>query len=83
MIALPTSGNQTKVATETVESPSRILLGGWHDGKKQAGLLDVAAKYAKNDLWPGNPRSQLCSEKYCPVYAKCWWRGHQESSTKE
>lgn len=82
IIALPTSGSHTKVASESVEAPSRILLGETIDGKHQRGLLDVAAAYEKNDLWPGNVRSALCSQKFCPIWAKCWWRGHQEA-TKE
>ena len=73
VIAFPTSGAHRKIATTEVESPSRILLG---DENQPQGLLHAAAKMASAELFPGNPRSMLCSEKYCPAYAKCWWRGH-------
>jgi hypothetical protein len=72
IIALPTSGSRTKVATATVEAPSRILLG---DDEHPQGLLHMAAKMADAELFPGNPKSMMCSEKYCPIYATCWWRG--------
>jgi hypothetical protein len=72
VIAFPTSGSRTEVATATVESPSRILLG---DDTHPQGLLHMAAKMAAAELFPGNPKSMMCSEKYCPIYATCWWRG--------
>jgi hypothetical protein len=72
VIAFPTSGTRTEVATAEVESPSRILLG---DEEHPQGLLHMAAKMAAAELFPGNPKSMMCSEKYCPIYATCWWRG--------
>lgn len=72
IIAFPTSGSRAEVAAATVESPSRILLG---DETQPQGLLHMAAKMAAAELFPGNPKSTLCSPKYCPVYATCWWRG--------
>jgi len=39
------------------------------------GILEIAAKMLKNGLFPPNPRSQLCSEKYCPAYPTCRYRG--------
>lgn len=70
VIALPTSGEATPALGE-VERPSRVLFG---DGKRP-GLLDVAAHMFKTGAFYGNPKSTLCSPKYCPAYRKCWWRG--------
>lgn len=72
VIAFPTSGSRAEVAVTSVVAPSRILLG---DDVQPQGLLHMAAKMAKADLFPGNPKSTLCSEKYCPKYSRCWWRG--------
>lgn len=72
VIALPTSGTHRQIAVAQVETPSRLLLG---DETHPMGLLHAAAKMARAELFPGNPRSMLCSEKYCPAYRTCWWRG--------
>jgi RecB family exonuclease len=69
IIALPTKGPAVPV-TATVRRPSRLLLGD----NDHPGLLDVAAAMAKSEAFFGNPKSVLCSAKYCPAYAKCWWR---------
>lgn len=42
---------------------------------EEGGYLDTVAMYARADVWPGNPKSMLCSKKFCPVYANCRWRG--------
>lgn len=49
----------------------RELLVG--DGD-QPGLLQHAAAIIKNGLFYGNPRSQLCSDRYCPAFATCKYR---------
>lgn len=48
-----------------------VLLG---DGER-AGLLMVAAKivHGEIDAW-GNPKSMMCSPKYCPAYTTCFYR---------
>jgi hypothetical protein len=71
VIAMPTSGTDRRVIAGEVDRPSKVLLG---DGKRK-GLLETVAVMAKNEVWPGNPRSMLCGEKYCPRYHKCFWRG--------
>lgn len=72
VIALPTSGSERRVQVDEVERPSRVLLGeGSH-----AGILKVAAGMARSGVFHGNPSSQLCSKKYCPIYP-CWWTGRK------
>lgn len=72
VIALPTSGSERRVQVDEVERPSRVLLGeGSH-----AGVLRVAAGMARSGVFHGNPSSQLCSKKYCPIYP-CWWTGRK------
>jgi len=73
VIALPTAGDPTpRVAT--VRRPSRVLLGD----DKRSGLLHAASRMAEAETFYGNPSSMLCTEKYCPAYATCWWRAQQE-----
>lgn len=38
------------------------------------GLIQIAAQMAKADTFFGNPRSMLCSAKYCPAWTTCRWR---------
>jgi hypothetical protein len=40
------------------------------------GLIEMAAGMLKSGLFPPNPKSQLCSQKYCAAYAHhCKFRG--------
>lgn len=39
------------------------------------GILEIIAKMLKAGIFPPNPRSQLCSEKYCPAFQGCRYRG--------
>lgn len=39
------------------------------------GILEMVAKMLKVGIFPPNPRSQLCSEKFCPAYPMCRYRG--------
>jgi len=38
-------------------------------------MLQRAAKMLKAGIFLPNPRSQLCSAKYCPMYLSCRYRG--------
>lgn len=41
----------------------------------QPGLLSIASKIVHGDIPAfGNPRSMLCSEKYCPAFKTCFYR---------
>jgi hypothetical protein len=49
-----------------------------YDARKQLvgdaenkGLLEYAAMYIKAGMYPPNPKSSLCSDKYCPRFHKC------------
>jgi hypothetical protein len=64
------TGADRVVGIGHVDSPKKLLLG---DGDDQ-GLLEIVAKMFANELFYGNPRSQLCSERYCAAFATCKWR---------
>jgi RecB family exonuclease len=59
-----------RVGTGTAASTKEVLIGT----PESPGLLDAAARILKSGLFYGNPRSQLCSTKYCPRYSTCKWR---------
>lgn len=41
---------------------------------EEPGALDYAALLLKSGVMPGNPRSQLCSDRYCPAWSTCRWK---------
>lgn len=49
---------------EDVRSP---LIGT----EDKPGLIEIAAQMLDTGLFPPNPKSMLCSEKYCPAYPTC------------
>lgn len=70
IIGCRTSG-EPEIAIAEVPNAREALLG-WDD---QPGMLDVAAMYLKSGLFPPNPSSSLCADKFCPRYHKCKYRG--------
>jgi hypothetical protein len=65
-----TTTKDARVGTGEVKSALSVLIGD----SNEKGLLDHAAAMLKHDVFPGNPRSQLCSEKFCPAYQICKYR---------
>lgn len=70
IVGLPTSGDMIP-EVGIVRNPSKVLYG--EPGKP--GLLEAAAAILKAGIFPGNPRSSLCSQTWCPVFKSCRWRG--------
>jgi hypothetical protein len=64
------TGKSNAVATAKIEGAVDALLG---DGDNM-GALEMASKIIQHELFVGNPRSMLCSKKYCPIYNSCKWR---------
>ncbi len=54
-----------------IEGARDILLGDEYS----PGILEIVSKMLKAGAFYGNARSMLCSEKFCPVYGTCRWRG--------
>lgn len=38
------------------------------------GILETVARSIHAGIFPGNPRSMLCHEKYCPIFLTCKYR---------
>lgn len=64
IIGLQTT-KEAPVATGEIDDVKTPLLGS-DDG--QPGLIEIAAQMIGSGLFPPNPKSMLCSPKYCPAY---------------
>lgn len=60
-----------RAATSAGVSGARDVLVGEADSP---GVLQVVARMVHEGTFPGNPRSMLCGEKYCPIYNRCKFR---------
>lgn len=69
IIALST-GSKQDIAVGKIDNARDVLLG--KDGKP--GLIEYAAVMLKSGMFPPNPKSQLCGEKYCPRYSRCTFK---------
>lgn len=68
-----TTGKTAKgqhVGIGQIDNPTHALLGD----ENQTGLLHHAGQILKNGLFYGNPKSTLCSVKFCPAFSACPFR---------
>jgi len=63
IIGLQTT-KETPVATGEVADVKTPLLGT----DDHPGLIQIAARMLKDGIFPPNPKSMICSAKYCPAY---------------
>jgi hypothetical protein len=63
--------DKQRIACADIIGAREPLLGD----DQHSGLLATAAKIVHGDIeaW-GNPKSMMCSSRYCPRYATCFWR---------
>ena len=66
IIGLQTSG-MARVATRPVPNAKRALIGT----PEMPGFLDYIGQHLKTGLFKPNPKSILCTPKYCPAWAEC------------
>ncbi len=66
IIGLKTKGT-LEIATGTIKNAKRVMLGT----ESTPGLIEFAADMFKSGRFYPNPKSLLCSEKYCPRYGTC------------
>ena len=60
-----------RVAVSEPVSGARDVLVGEPDSP---GVLEIVAKMIHSGVFPGNPRSMMCHERYCPIYNQCKFR---------
>lgn len=63
IIGLQTT-KEAPVATGEVADVKTPLIGT----EEHPGLIEIAARMLKDGIFPPNPKSMLCSRKYCPAY---------------
>lgn len=80
VLALPDVSPDTEIiALSTTKSTGgSIAMGVITDAvgqligdSEQPGLIEYAALYLRTGMFPPNPRSQLCSQKFCPRWDSC------------
>lgn len=59
-----------RVGTGEIHGARDMLVGE----PEAPGVLELASRMIHAGAFPGNPRSQLCSAKYCPAHATCRFR---------
>jgi len=62
------TGSTAHIGVTEIKSPKLQILGR---GDGTPSLLEHAANMLKTGLFPPNPRSNLCSPKYCPRWSTC------------
>ena len=69
IIGLKTKG-KAEIGTGTIANARRAMVGT----EDQPGLIEFAAEMFKTGRFFPNPKSLLCSDKYCPRHATCHFR---------
>lgn len=60
-----------RVAMGAITDPKNILVGDEYTD----GMLENAAKIIHSGAFYGNPKSMLCSAKFCPAHSTCKYKG--------
>lgn len=71
MSTSPATATKPQIAMAPVPGAVEQLLGAKGG---DYGLMEYAALFLKTGMFPPNPRSQLCGEKYCPRWSVCKFR---------
>lgn len=70
IIGLKTKG-KAEIATGVIGNAKQIMVGD----ENNKGLIEFAANMFRTGMFYPNPKSTLCSEKYCPRWKKCIFKG--------
>lgn len=65
------TGGASRVGFREVIGAKESLIGS----ENQPGLLHYVAQYFRSGLFPPNPGSFMCSERYCPYHKACRFHG--------
>lgn len=65
-----TAKGQRVAISEDVDGARDVLIGE----PDSPGVLEVVAHMIHSGVFPGNPRSMLCHERYCPIHSTCKFR---------
>lgn len=59
-----------RIGIGRIEGARDVLLGD----SDSPGILEMVARMIGSGLFPGNPRSMTCGEKFCPIFQTCKFR---------
>lgn len=65
-----TDRGQRVAISAPIEGARDVLIGE----PDSPGVLEMVARMIHSGSFPGNPRSMLCGEKYCPIFSTCKFR---------
>lgn len=65
-----TERGQRVSVSEDIQGARDVLIGE----PSSPGVLEIVAHQVHAGIFPGNPRSMLCSERYCPIWNSCRFR---------
>lgn len=65
-----TERGQRAAMSEPVVGAREVLIGD----TDSPGVLEIVSRMVHSGIFPGNPRSNMCSPKYCPIYETCRFR---------
>lgn len=65
-----TERGQRAAVSEGVNGARDVLIGD----SESPGVLEMVSRMIHAGAFPGNPRSMMCHERYCPIYATCKYR---------
>lgn len=69
-LATAKTAKAQRVGVGSIDGAKSLLIGD----DTHRGLLEIAATMIKSGVFYGNPRSSLCSKKYCVRYDNCYFR---------
>lgn len=69
ILALQTKG-KAAAAVSPVFDAKRVMVGT----EESPGLIEIAASMFRSGLFPPNPQSVLCSERYCSRWNRCIYK---------
>jgi hypothetical protein len=65
-----TARGQRVAVSDDIVGARDVLIGE----ADSPGVLETVAHMIHAGIFPGNPRSMLCHERYCPIYSTCKFR---------
>lgn len=65
-----TERGQRVGVSEPINGARDVLIGD----EDSLGVLQILSHMIHSGVFPGNPRSMLCHEKYCPIFSVCKFR---------
>lgn len=65
-----TDRGQRVALSEPIVGARDVLIGE----PDSPGVLEMVSKMINSGTFPGNPRSMMCGEKYCPIWSTCRFR---------